>query len=69
MSQSVITLGIGGTPDISWLVLTGLHCDGLTSGDPDNFVYVRGRERRLYIVARNKRARIAVRDKRAVVEK
>lgn len=69
MSQSVITLGIGGTPDVSWLVLTGLHCEGLTSGDPDNFAYVLIRNKRAYVAARNKRAQVPVRNKRAVVEK
>lgn len=72
MSQSIITLGIGGTSEITWLVLTGLHGDTgplLIVGDPDNFAYVRGRNKRAYVAARNKRAYIAVRNKRAIVEK
>lgn len=69
MSQSIITLGIGGTSDISWLVLTGLHSQGLTGTDPDNFAYVAIRNKRAYVAARNKRALVPVRNKRAVVEK
>lgn len=42
---------------------------GITNPDPDNFAYVRGRNKRAYIAARNKRAYIAVRNKRAIVEK
>ena len=31
MSQSIITLGIGGTSDLDWFVTTGLHSNpGLT---------------------------------------
>lgn len=69
MSQSLITLGIGGTSEITWLVLTGLHSQGLTGTDPDNFAYVAIRDKRAYIVAREKRALVPVRNKRAVVEK
>lgn len=72
MSQSLITLGIGGTSEMAWLVLTGLHGDSsslLIVGDPDNFAYVRGRNKRAYVAARNKRALVHVRNKRAVVEK
>lgn len=42
---------------------------GNTNPDPDNFVFVRGRNKREYVVARKKHASIAIRDKRAVVEK
>lgn len=41
----------------------------ITNPDPDNFAYVRGREKRATIAARNKRATIAVRNKRAFVER
>lgn len=69
MSQSLITLGIGGTSEITWLVLTGLHADALIVGDPDNFAHVLIRNKRAYITARDKHAPVLIREKRAIVER
>lgn len=68
MSQSIITLGIGGVSDLDWFITSGLHTAlSVSNPDPDNFVFMRYRERRHFVTARNKRAAIAYRSKLAIV--
>lgn len=50
MSQSIITLGIGGTADLDWFVTSGLH----SNPDVTRVVNLTGRRRDVSLVARER---------------